>query len=142
MRAHITRNTFCGHSPIQHSKNYKSVANGKLLFVPTLNASTPSVLYAGKDCPEVFDEERVEKKQKEYLQTRKKAKKPKPTKATAHAWRPPEDDEHGKRIIYGRPYTWNENRKGWDKDETPDHGIAVNQASTNTSNNDNNTRVP
>ena len=82
-----------------------------------------------KDCPEPIDEVLVEKNRKEYVQQRnerrERAKKGKTSKPTPHAWRPPEDDEHGKHIIYGRPYTWNESRRGWDKDETPDTGISA-----------------
>ena len=40
-------------------------------------------------------------------------------------WRVPSDDEHGKRIIYGKPYTWNASTKRWDKDETPESGLTA-----------------
>jgi len=37
-------------------------------------------------------------------------------------WLPPTADENNKRIIYGKPYTWN-GRKSWILDDTPDSGL-------------------
>jgi len=77
-----------------------------------------------KDCPEPIDDVRVEKNRKEHLQQRKekRTKRFKSTKPTLHAWCPPEDDEH---VKHGKPYTWNEFCRDWDKDETPDTGISA-----------------
>ena len=46
-----------------------------------------------------------------------KRKKPVP-----HQWRPPTDDENNKRVIFGKPYTWN-GKNSWIKDNTPDSGL-------------------
>jgi hypothetical protein len=37
-------------------------------------------------------------------------------------WLPPTADENNKRVIYGKPYTWN-GRKSWILDDTPDSGL-------------------
>jgi hypothetical protein len=37
-------------------------------------------------------------------------------------WRPPESHGNNKRIIYGKPYTWN-GRSSWILDESPDSGL-------------------
>jgi hypothetical protein len=37
-------------------------------------------------------------------------------------WRAPEPSENNKRLIYGKPYTW-DGRKSWIKDETPASGL-------------------
>ena len=47
----------------------------------------------------------------------KRRKKPTPLE-----WRPPSPEEFGKRIIYGKPYTWN-NNGSWKIDSTPDSGL-------------------
>ena len=37
-------------------------------------------------------------------------------------WKPPEPSENNKRIIYGKPHTW-DGRKSWVKDNTPPSGL-------------------
>ncbi len=37
-------------------------------------------------------------------------------KKTPHEWRPPEPEEHGRRIIHGNSHAWNKFRGGWDRD--------------------------
>jgi len=85
-------------------------------------------------CTEVLNEERIEKNRKEFLQKKKLERQSKRKgKPVPRAWRPPEPDEHGKRVIYGKPYTWNEAHHGWDKDDTPETGLSTNTVSTTTS---------
>ena len=48
------------------------------------------------------------------------------------AWRPPESDENNKRVIYGRPHTWN-GKASWIEDETPSSGLTDTPAGTNLS---------
>jgi hypothetical protein len=48
------------------------------------------------------------------------------------AWRPPETDENNKRVIYGRPHTWN-GKASWVEDETPSSGLTETPAGTNLS---------
>jgi hypothetical protein len=48
------------------------------------------------------------------------------------AWRPPESDENNKRVIYGRPHTWN-GEASWIEDETPTSGLTGTPAGTNLS---------
>ena len=43
-------------------------------------------------------------------------------KTCPHEWRPPSPEEFGKRVIRGKPYTWN-NNGSWNKDATPDSGL-------------------
>jgi hypothetical protein len=38
-------------------------------------------------------------------------------------WRPPSDEEGGKRIVFDHPLTWNETTRRWDKDATPESGL-------------------
>jgi hypothetical protein len=46
------------------------------------------------------------------------------------AWRPPENDENNKRVIYGCPHTWN-GKTSWVEDETPSLGLTNTPAGTN-----------
>lgn len=48
------------------------------------------------------------------------------------AWRPPEPDENNKRVIYGRPHTWN-GKSSWIEEETPSSGLEDTPAGTNLS---------
>jgi hypothetical protein len=48
------------------------------------------------------------------------------------AWRPPEPNGNNKRVIYGRPHTWN-GKSSWIEDETPASGIEATPAGTNLS---------
>ena len=48
------------------------------------------------------------------------------------AWRPAEPDENNKRVIYGRPHTWN-GKASWIEDETPSSGLEETPAGTNLS---------
>jgi hypothetical protein len=52
--------------------------------------------------------------------------------AKPFAWRPPETDENNKRVIYGRPHTWN-GKASWIEDETPTSGLTDTPAGTNLS---------
>lgn len=80
--------------------------------------------------------ERVEKNRRKFLANKRKKKasknegtvagKPKP-----HQCRPPEQQKDGKRVIYGKPHTWNKSKQGWDKDETPDSRLPQ-EAAVNT----------
>jgi hypothetical protein len=51
-------------------------------------------------------------------------------KKTPEAWRDPEPHENNKRIIYGKPYTWN-GRSSWILDKTPDSGLPETPLGTN-----------
>ena len=47
------------------------------------------------------------------------------TKPIPHAWRNPEPHEHNKRVIFGKPHTFNPAKSGWDEDETPPSSLAA-----------------
>jgi hypothetical protein len=44
------------------------------------------------------------------------------TKTPPRNWRPPEPHENNKRIIFGKPYTWN-GRSSWVEDSAPSSGL-------------------
>jgi hypothetical protein len=44
------------------------------------------------------------------------------TKTPSKNWRPSESHENNKRIIFGKPYTWN-GKTSWILDETPDSSL-------------------
>lgn len=68
-------------------------------------------------CDLPIDQVRVGKNRAEFLRNKRKKRadkrgstdtsKEKSKAVTPHAWRAPEPDEHGKRVIYGNPHTWN-----------------------------------
>jgi hypothetical protein len=62
-----------------------------------------------------------DKKKKGSSKERMKAKK--------HAFRPPEGDEDGKRIIFGKPHEWDPERKWWDPVDAPPSGANSARAS-------------
>ena len=45
-------------------------------------------------------------------------------KGTNPEWKPPTPEENNKRVIYGKPHTWN-GRSSWILDETPESGLAT-----------------
>jgi hypothetical protein len=47
----------------------------------------------------------------------------KPYKKPSGEWRPPETHENNKRIIFGKPYTWN-GKSSWVLDATPSSGLS------------------
>jgi hypothetical protein len=51
-------------------------------------------------------------------------------KKTPEAWHDHEPQENNKRIIYGKPYTWN-GRSSWILDKTPDSGLSEKPPGTN-----------
>ena len=52
-------------------------------------------------------------------------------KTIPHEWRPPSPEEFGKRVIHGKPYTWN-NNGSWKTDATPDSGLTPEDAAAAT----------
>jgi hypothetical protein len=50
------------------------------------------------------------------------------------AWRPPEQEENNKRVIYGNPHTWN-GKTSWIKDDTPASGLPDTPPATHTAGN-------
>ena len=93
-------------------------------------------------CPKPKDPERIDANRKLFYRNKKEAREnaatPKPkdninSKAIPHAWRPPEPHEQNKRIIHGRPYTYNPAKPGWDEDHTPSSGLTSTHGLTTTS---------
>ena len=41
-----------------------------------------------------------------------------------HKWRPPPEEEYGKRIIYGTSFTWNDNNRSWNVNNVTTLAIA------------------
>jgi hypothetical protein len=72
------------------------------------------------DCDKPIDEARVDENRQAF------AKRRRTTRRRPYAWRPPSEDEAGKRVIYNKPHTWDPTRKRWQEDETPDAGLTVN----------------
>ena len=61
-----------------------------------------------------------EKNQKpNYIRRRKKT--------VTHEWRSPSQEEYGKIVIHGKPYTWN-NNGFWNIDATPNSGVTSEDA--------------
>ena len=54
-------------------------------------------------------------------------------KTVPHEWRPPSPQEFGKRVIHGKPYTWN-NNGSWKIDATPDSGLTPEDTAEATAN--------
>jgi hypothetical protein len=88
-------------------------------------------------CKMPIDEARCERNRQEWMkETRGSGSFTKTngsgTSNKPFAWRPPEPDENNKRVIYGRPHTWN-GKSSWIEDETPASGIEDTPAGTNLS---------
>ena len=47
------------------------------------------------------------------------------TKSIPHAWRNLEPHERNKRVIFGKPHTFNPAKSSWDEDEAPPSGLAT-----------------
>ena len=86
-------------------------------------------------CKIPIDEARCERNRQEWMKETKAnggftktngtGTSPKP-----FAWRPPEADEDNKRVIYGKPHTWN-GKSSWIEDATPSSGLEDTPAGTN-----------
>jgi hypothetical protein len=84
-------------------------------------------------CKDPIDAERMEENRLAWAKENNKDPNTRRTsngrgKSKNPEWRPPTADENNKRIIYGKPYTWN-GRSSWVLDDTPDSGL--NKPSTN-----------
>jgi hypothetical protein len=87
-------------------------------------------------CNMPIDEARCERNRQEWMKENKKqgggggrggktGKTGKP-----FAWRPPEAQEENKRVIYGKPHTWN-GSTSWIEDQTPSSGLPEAPLGTN-----------
>jgi hypothetical protein len=78
-------------------------------------------------CKLPIDADRMEKNRLEWAKENNKdpnarRKKTDGEKRTNPEWRAPSPEENNKRVIYGKPYTWN-GRHSWILDETPESGF-------------------
>jgi hypothetical protein len=78
-------------------------------------------------CKDPIDAERMEENRLAWAKENNKDPNTRRTsngrgKSKNPEWRPPTADENNKRIIYGKPYTWN-GRSSWVLDDTPDSGL-------------------
>ena len=84
-------------------------------------------------CPKPKDKERIDANRKLFYRNKKDPKEAtthQPSNTPEHkpipyAWRPPEPHENNKRVIHGKPYTYNPAKPGWDEDDTPPSGLAA-----------------
>jgi hypothetical protein len=71
---------------------------------------------------EISKQEWMKENNKESVPSRRRNGNGKP-KERPHAWRVPEPNENNKRVIYGKPYTWN-GVSSWIEDKTPSSGLS------------------
>ena len=84
-------------------------------------------------CPKPKDAARIAANRKLFSHQKQKDREaskvtkdtPEIPKAVPFAWRLSEPQEHNKRVIHGRSYTYNPAKPGWDEDETPPSGLAA-----------------
>jgi hypothetical protein len=70
---------------------------------------------------EISKQEWMKDNNKDSIPTRRRNGKPRGDRP--NAWRPPEPQENNKRVIYGKPHTWN-GRSSWVEDKTPSSGLS------------------
>ena len=79
-------------------------------------------------CDVPIDEARCERNKQEWMKennkdgSESKGQGRRSTKTPPRNWRPPEPHENNKRIIFGKPYTWN-GRSSWVEDSAPSSGL-------------------
>ena len=80
-----------------------------------------------KDAARIVANRKLFYRQKQKDREASKATKEtsKTPKAVPFAWRVPEPHKKNKRIIHGRPHTYNPTKPGCDEDETPSSGLAA-----------------
>jgi hypothetical protein len=88
-----------------------------------------------QECPEAIDNDRVDRNRAAYKDKVARnggSRQRKPRNKRPWIWRPPSDEEGGKRIVFDHPHTWNETTRRWDKDATPESGLVPPSAQVGT----------
>jgi hypothetical protein len=74
-------------------------------------------------CTQPLDREEIAINKKEFMKQNPDYKeRARRSTKTPKNWRPPEAHENNKRVIFGKPYTWN-GETSWILDATPDSGL-------------------